>query len=726
MGKSCAKCNKSLGALANYGDEVIPLCFDCNKYIEEKAGRLRDLPDHILMEMIDEKSANHVPSLIDIITLEVRRRGGIEELKKKKALPSKGAAGNGEEPGMTRDEVIALIPKLQAQYEKNPRLYRIKLIGIALMGYSYIAMIIMLLLVVMVGGGFMAVQTHLGAIFFKLGIPFLFLLLTILSSLWVRVPQPEGIDVTPSDTPELFKEISDIAGRINAPCPRHVLINGEFNAAVVQLPAFGLLGGVRNYLLLGLPVMETLSPDEFRSVLAHEIGHLSKSHGRLGLWLYKKRAVWEQLLQALEMNHGWGINLFRNFAKWYVPFFNCHEFLLARQHEIEADRIAAGFAGAAAAGNALMRMEIVAAHLDEQFWPEVHQRSRRQKDPPEQIHRELAEHLKTGIIGDKARLYLQRALQKESGIDDPHPSLNERLRSMGTDTSAPLCDNFKNAAELLLGGHIESIRTTLDFQWRNSIRDQWRQNHEEAEKARNELVTLETALQKDPHDTQTAWKRACILKNEGHDKEAREAVMSIIANDPAFAPAYLVSGQDRLKEADEKGLADLNRAMELDTLLTLSACEIAMDYLIGDGRKDEAETYRVRAEEFQEVLNRADHERDLFVMTDPIAEHGLSEDELQGISAQLKDIYPITAAFVVQKKVTLLSEHPVYVLGVQVMAGKHESKQEAFASVMDQMTSRLKFEKGTWFYLIMNLQSKADRSRFERVAGGAFYLCVSC
>ena len=80
--------------------------------------------------------------------------------------------------------------------------------------------------------------------------------------------------------------------RMNGPRFHHVLVDDDVNAGVVQRPAFGLFGWPRNYLVLGLPLLEALPADEALSVVAHEYGHLAGSHGRFSAYIYRLRHTW--------------------------------------------------------------------------------------------------------------------------------------------------------------------------------------------------------------------------------------------------------------------------------------------------------------------------------------------------------------------------------------------------------------------------------------------------
>lgn len=57
----------------------------------------------------------------------------------------------------------------------------------------------------------------------------------------------------------------------------------------MQHARLGVLGWHVNYLILGLPLMQAVSPEQFRAIVAHELGHLSRNHSRFAGWIYRVR-----------------------------------------------------------------------------------------------------------------------------------------------------------------------------------------------------------------------------------------------------------------------------------------------------------------------------------------------------------------------------------------------------------------------------------------------------
>src|SRR5207247_1798444 len=161
----------------------------------------------------------------------------------------------------------------------------------------------------------------------------------------VLARRPAGGRVRRSDAAALFALIDRLARELHTPRLHRVLLTEDCNAALAQIPRLGPLGWYRNYLLLGLPELQARSPEELQPLLAHELGHLSRQHGRLGAWIYRIRATWMRLAMMVEVQSQWGRPLFDWFLERWWPYFNAYSFVLAREREYEADRFAASIAG---------------------------------------------------------------------------------------------------------------------------------------------------------------------------------------------------------------------------------------------------------------------------------------------------------------------------------------------------------------------------------------------
>ena len=178
------------------------------------------------------------------------------------------------------------------------------------------------------------------------------------------MPAPEGRFITRGQAPELFAVLDGLRKKLRGPPIHHVLITGDFNAGIVQVPRLGVAGWPANYLLLGLPLMQALSGQHIEAVLAHEYGHLAGAHGRFASWIYRVRLAWAQLAATLEETAQWSALLFRRFFAWYAPYFAAYTFVLARANEYDADRCSADIVGADIAADALVSVAVKGRHLE--------------------------------------------------------------------------------------------------------------------------------------------------------------------------------------------------------------------------------------------------------------------------------------------------------------------------------------------------------------------------
>src|SRR5579862_8808773 len=161
---------------------------------------------------------------------------------------------------MTQDNFESLVRRLEQEAAANPIGYRRKLGALAFLGYGYIAATLVLLIGGTVFIVWMATSvSHAMLLLGKIGWALLVLTYLVLRAMWVRLEPPQGRLLTPQECPDLFRLIEELRAKGGAPRLDHVLLTGDFNAAIVQHPRFGVFGGGRNYLMLGLPLMQSLS-----------------------------------------------------------------------------------------------------------------------------------------------------------------------------------------------------------------------------------------------------------------------------------------------------------------------------------------------------------------------------------------------------------------------------------------------------------------------------------
>jgi Zn-dependent protease with chaperone function len=499
----------------------------------------------------------------------------------------------------------------------------------------------------------------------KLLIPLGVLIYAVIRALWVTVSPPTGLVLTAADAPLLFDFLGALRRKTRGPHIHHVLVTEDMNAAIMQIPRLGLFGWQTNYLLLGLPILQALSPDQMKAVIAHEFGHLAGAHGKFSAWIYRIRKTWAQLAQQIAMRSQWSAFLFRGFFAWYAPFFSAYSFVFARANEYEADRFAAEAVGADVAGAALISVEMKAQHLSSVFWPEFERQVEMVPEPPTPPHAAMAQFFGGSASRGEAS-DLKALLARQTGLADTHPSLADRLKALGC---APIpCEPVETtAAAHFLDASLSRIVQQIDATWRSWAMPRWQERYADAAAARNQLQALRTKAGTEPLNGEECRDFATLTERFDGDDAALPLYRGVLAKRPADALISYLLGRLLLRRSDDEGIALIDAAMDADSDAILSGCDLIYGYLRPRERYSDAERYRDRWIDRRDLLDRDEAERSTFAERDTVLPHELNSDAVADIVSQLGKWRVIRRAYVVRKELSAMPERPLLILVIETV-----------------------------------------------------------
>jgi Zn-dependent protease with chaperone function len=590
---------------------------------------------------------------------------------------------------MTHEEFEALVGRLEAQARAHPVGYKLRVLLLALLGFGYLGVAVVVLLVLFVAALFSLV--YLKALAVKLIIPIGAFLWVVLRALWITLEPPQGQPVRRREAPALFALVDKLQRTLGAPRFHDVLVTDDFNAGVVQIPRLGMLGWHRNYLLLGLPLMKSLTPAQFEAVLAHELGHLAGGHGRLSNWLYRLRLSWGRLLAALEGRKA-GSWLFLPFFHWYAPYFSAYSFPLARANEYEADATSVRLASSRDAAAALTSVNVIGTYLGERFWPEILKRSNDVPRPSFAPFAHMSKGMACEIDPEAARAWLDQAMARTTTVDDTHPSLADRLKAIGEAPHlAPPAEG--EAADRLLGELAERITAEFDERWQQSILPSWKERYEESQNSRKRLAELDAKAAAQPElSLQEAYDRAMLTDSVGAAADAAlEQLRALHARAPDEPVVRCALGARLLLRDDETGFALVEQAMQADESLIVAACETLRDHCWRKDRKEEAHVWHARMVERQQSLAAAQAERERILTSDKFDPHGLPADAIAGLRHQLAAVAGLRKAYLVRKRLRHFPERPQFILGHVVSPWWWFHNRKRAADVQQRIVETLRF-----------------------------------
>lgn len=572
---------------------------------------------------------------------------------------------------MEENKVASLVRPLEELAETNPGLYRLRVGLLAALGYVYLFVIVFILLAIVAVTLF---YVRFNWIMLQvLWIP-LALVGLVLRSLWITIPEPEGIKLERKQAPELFDLVDEVRTALSGPTIHHIIVSDEFNASIVQIPQFGMFGWLRNYLNVGLPLLRALTPAEFRAVLAHEVGHLSGKHGRFSGWIYRLRQSWIEILTSIHQERHYASFLFEPFINWYAPYLNAYSFVLARAQERQADQYSVELAGREVAAVTLVRVMAKDRGLSENFWPNFFRKSKDEPKTPIDPFVQMLDGLEQPIGPINTQKWFFEALRVPTGYEDTHPALVDRLAAIGFEKDgkevATLiealleADDRTQTAESHYIKHIPGdFLRGLNRLWRERLAQAWSENHEQIKQVQERLNELDEQANKRALTLDEQWERVTLLGQIREPAEVLPSIDAILSQHPDHAAANYAKGAILLEKKDPKGIAHLEKAMELIPAATGDASMLLSGFYFDQGNKELAEEFRKRASDFLEKQQKQHEQAFNFSDKDHFTPHGLDEENVKVLKSKLQNVHGLRAAYLVRKVIDE-SEFSIYVLAV--------------------------------------------------------------
>lgn len=200
-----------------------------------------------------------------------------------------------------------------------------------------------------------------------------------------RSAQPDALEVTAEEEPQLFEFLHQLAAEAKAPRPHRVFLSHEVNASVFyDLSLLNFIWPSKKNLALGLGLVNALTLSELKAVLAHELGHFAQRTTAIGRWVYIAMQVTHQLvsrrdafdealvgLTRLDLRVAW-IGWLMQLLVWATRSLIDTASLgvvathraLGREMELQADLVAAALSGSDAMAHALYKLPPAGQAID--------------------------------------------------------------------------------------------------------------------------------------------------------------------------------------------------------------------------------------------------------------------------------------------------------------------------------------------------------------------------
>jgi Zn-dependent protease with chaperone function len=311
-----------------------------------------------------------------------------------------------------------------------------------------------------------------------------------------RKPIP-GIPVSREQAPELFEMIETLCAQADVAPLRRVLITNEFNASVDQLPRLGVFGWQRKTLLLGLPMLRFMTVEQFRAVLAHELGHLTKTgYSRMARRVHYQMIRWTGLGQSLgDSPNTW---LFKHFLEWFVDYCTACAMAQARLSEFEADALSVRLVSYGAAVESLTLNHLIDRYLEDMYWPAVLRLAEQYPEPAFSPYGRMGANLGAELPDVFTDYWMAQAMEAETDPEHTHPCVRERFEALKA-TPRIMFAPAGQTADRLLGSALQPVTEQMDKEWQDNIRSWWTDQYEKARKKQGQSGERKTGDRRSEH-----------------------------------------------------------------------------------------------------------------------------------------------------------------------------------------------------------------------------------
>ncbi len=577
---------------------------------------------------------------------------------------------------MTEAKFEALVKRLEVFARKHPKGYQFLVGAIAIGGYAYMVMIVAIAIVLSIVtiAGFLAmiratnrINGNAIKIFIIIIVFLLVTIAAILRAIWsavtIKFPPPVGLPLNRQDFPTFTKLIERLAREIGVHNLKRILLVPEFNASVVQIPKYGAFGFADNYLIVGLPLLQSISPNQLIAILAHEFGHLSSNHSKFEAWIYRLSVAYSKLLENSNSQDNSGI-IFKAFLNWYSPFLNAYSFVLRRRNEYVADNFAVKIAGASSTADALILADVYSMNLTEKFWTMVYQSVHQESEPPQDVFARLGSFVKEDLEVNQAQELLERCLLVKTNYADTHPCLLDRLQAIGYTGKIKLpALTHQTAAEKYLGDSLESVTQQLNEVWHQSVLPSWQERYQYIQESKSGMLQLEQKAQNDGLTADELLQLACWT---GEFKDISDAIVMLEDGlkqypdraDFNYNLALMLLENSNITSA----ITNFERAMELEPNHIPSICERL--YLLSYQSQDREIADRCQSiiDRYVQSLSAARQERINLDKNDRLEPHNLSPDEIDPVYAFLHGFTEIKNVYLVRKTLKNFDHKPHHFL----------------------------------------------------------------
>ncbi len=273
-----------------------------------------------------------------------------------------------------------------------------------------------------------------------------------------------GIRKDRTEAPKLYAALAEVAQRVDTDPVDEVWIapGADFGVHQEGRGPFGVFGGRKRVLTLGLCVLHYLSVSEFKAILAHEYAHFSHADTFWNRFLFQVTLSLRTAMREMARTGGWFtyVNPFYWFFWTYSKSYSLLSAGFSRSREFLADRMACTLYGADVFARALRKVCTDGSHFELTVYTNI-VRLLKARKAYVNMYLAFRKHRDENLTEEERRKLHRELLDDKPSVFASHPTFRERMEAA---KQLPRATASEDASSLQLFNNPEEVERELtDF-----------------------------------------------------------------------------------------------------------------------------------------------------------------------------------------------------------------------------------------------------------------------
>jgi hypothetical protein len=304
-------------------------------------------------------------------------------------------------------------------------------------------------------------------------------LLTISRLFQFRFSRVQGLQLSRTQAPCLYDLIAEVREHYKRPAIKSVVITDRAELRIESIPQTGLPFLTSNHLVIGLPLLQILSVEEFRCELSRCVGQFSGLMPRITFFIYKADRLWSLYNRALGKSKHIGLFIPRILFRLYSPLLHIVVAPALRWEEMEADLCALDYINEREVFDALKSRVISDFFMERCYWPNVKKMVLKNPEGAVKPFENLEKIIRSTLNMQGRKKWMENACRQKQLPGDVIPIFRQRMEHMGHSKIKSIPVPAASALEELLGDGRKNVIAIIEKLWSSTMRSQWVREHKE-------------------------------------------------------------------------------------------------------------------------------------------------------------------------------------------------------------------------------------------------------